>query len=127
MRQLLANRMKELHVPGVNIAVIHEGKIEWARGFGVRSSDGPPATADTMFQAASISKPLAAMAALRMVQEGKLSLDGDGNTYLSSWRFPADPGAVGKSLTLRELLTLAAGTTVRAFPGYATNDAVRAV
>jgi len=75
----------------------------------------------------SISKPLAAMAALRMVQEGKLSLDGDGNTYLSSWRFPADPGAVGKSLTLRELLTLAAGTTVRAFPGYATNDAVRAV
>jgi CubicO group peptidase (beta-lactamase class C family) len=116
MRQLLANRMKELHVPGVNIAVIHEGKIEWAR-----------VTADTMFQAASISKPLAAMAALRMVQEGKLSLDGDGNTYLSSWRFPADPGAVGKSLTLRELLTLAAGTTVRAFPGYATNDAVRAV
>ena len=68
MRQLLANRMKELHVPGVNIAVIHEGKIEWARGFGVRSSDGPPVTADTMFQAASISKPLAAMAALRGAQ-----------------------------------------------------------
>jgi CubicO group peptidase (beta-lactamase class C family) len=38
----LADRMKELNVPGVSIAVIHEGKIEWARGFGVRSISGPP-------------------------------------------------------------------------------------
>jgi CubicO group peptidase (beta-lactamase class C family) len=58
-RQTLATRMKELRVPGVSIAVIHGGKIEWARGFGVRSLGGPPVTANTMFQAASISKPLA--------------------------------------------------------------------
>src|ERR1700693_3190269 len=51
----LADRMKELNVPGVSIAVIHEGKSEWARGFGVRSVGGPPVTADTMFQAGSIS------------------------------------------------------------------------
>ena len=61
----LADRMTELKVPGVSIAVIHQGQIEWARGFGVRSVGGPPVTADTMFQAGSISKPLAAMAALR--------------------------------------------------------------
>jgi CubicO group peptidase (beta-lactamase class C family) len=48
--QTLAYRMKELSVPGVSIAVIHEGKIEWARGFGVRSLGGLPVTADTMFQ-----------------------------------------------------------------------------
>ena len=53
----------------MSIAVIHQGKIEWARGFGVRSLGRTPVTADTMFQAACISKPLAAMAALRMVQE----------------------------------------------------------
>jgi CubicO group peptidase (beta-lactamase class C family) len=122
--QTLANRMKELNVPGVSIAVIHDGKIEWARGFGVRSLGGPPVTADTMFQAGSISKPLAAMAALRMVQEGKLSLDSDVNTYLTSWKFPADPVAGGKPITLRELLTHTAGTTVHGFPGYATNEPV---
>jgi CubicO group peptidase (beta-lactamase class C family) len=122
--QTLANRMKELRVPGVSIAVIHEGKIEWARGFGVRSLGGPPVTADTMFQAGSISKPLAAMAALRRVQEGKLSLDADVNTYLTSWKFAADPVAVGKSITLRELLTHTAGTTVHGFPGYATDEPV---
>ncbi|MDX6456953.1 MAG: hypothetical protein QOJ51_6390 [Acidobacteriaceae bacterium] len=122
--QTLANRMKELRVPGVSIAVIHRGKIEWARGFGVRSLGGPPVTADTMFQAGSISKPLAAMAALRMVQEGKLSLDADVNTYLTSWKFPADPVAMGKSITLRELLTHTAGTTVHGFPGYATDEPV---
>ncbi|MGB8536763.1 MAG: serine hydrolase [Acidobacteriaceae bacterium] len=122
--QMLANRMKELRVPGVSIAVIHRGKIEWARGFGVRSLGGPPVTADTMFQAGSISKPLAAMAALRMVQEGKLSLDADVNTYLTSWKFPADPVAMGKPITLRELLTHTAGTTVHGFPGYATDEPV---
>ncbi len=120
----LVDRMQELQVPGVSIAVIHEGKIEWARGFGVRTVGGPPVTADTMFQAGSISKPLAAMAALRLVQQGKLSLDADINTYLTSWKLPADPVAAGKPVTLRELLTHTAGITVHGFPGYATNEPV---
>src|SRR6202167_4217230 len=120
----LADRMTELKVPGVSIAVIHQGKIEWARGFGVRSVGGSPVTADTMFQAGSISKPLAAMAALRLVQQGKLSLDNNVNTYLTSWKFPGDPTAAGKPITLRELLTHTAGTTVHGFPGYATNEPV---
>src|SRR5580765_600492 len=86
----LADRMKELNVPGVSIRVIHHGQIEWARGFGVRSVDGPPVTAETMFQAASISKPLSAMAALHLVQQGKISLDENVNTYLTSWKMPSD-------------------------------------
>jgi CubicO group peptidase (beta-lactamase class C family) len=120
----LADRMKELKVPGVSIAVIHQGNVEWARGFGVRSVGGPPVTADTMFQAGSISKPLAAMAALRLVEQGKLSLDADVNTYLISWKLPSDPVTVGKPITLRELLTHTAGTTVHGFPGYASNEPV---
>lgn len=120
----LADRMKELKVAGVSIAVIHEGKIEWARGFGVRSMGGPPVTADTMFQAASISKPLTAMAVLRLVQQGKLSLDTDVNTYLTSWKLPSDPVTAGKPITLRELLTHTGGITVHGFPGYATNEPV---
>jgi CubicO group peptidase (beta-lactamase class C family) len=120
----LADRMNELKIPGVSIAVIHQGKIEWARGFGVRSVGGSPVTADTMFQAGSISKPLAAMAALRLVQQGKLSLDTNVNTYLTSWKLPSDPVTAGKPITLRELITHTAGTTVHGFPGYASNEPV---
>ncbi len=120
----LADRMKELNVPGVSIAVVHEGKIEWARGFGVASVGGAAVNAETMFQAGSISKPLAAMAMLKLVEQGKLSLDADINTYLSSWKLPAAPVAAGKTVTLRELLTHTAGITVHGFPGYASTDKV---
>ena len=120
----LTQRMTELHVPGVSIAVIHNGSIEWVRGFGVTRTGGAPVTETTLFQAGSISKPLAAMAALHQVQNGKLSLDNDVNSELVSWKVPESPAANGKPVTLRELLTHTAGTTVHGFPGYRTNDPV---
>jgi CubicO group peptidase (beta-lactamase class C family) len=120
----IADRMKELNVPGVSVAVIHNGQIEWARGYGFTSIGGPPVTADTMFQAGSISKPVATMAALRLVEQGKLSLDTDINTELKSWKLPTDSVQAGKPVTLRELLTHTGGTTVHGFPGYAQNEPV---
>jgi CubicO group peptidase (beta-lactamase class C family) len=120
----LSERMTALHVPGVSVAVIHHGVIEWAQGFGVTSVGGPPVMAETLFQAGSISKPLAAMAALHQVQIGKLSLDADVNTVLTSWKLPDAPVAGGKPVTLRELLTHTGGTTVHGFPGYATDAPV---
>jgi CubicO group peptidase (beta-lactamase class C family) len=120
----LADRMRELRVPGVSIAVIHRGKIEWARGYGVTRVGGPPVTPDTMFQAGSISKPVAAMAALHLVELRKLSLDADINAELKSWKLPSDPVQGGKPVTLRELLTHTGGTTVHGFPGYATDAPV---
>src|SRR4051812_34246283 len=72
----LAARMKSYKVTAVGIAVIANGKLEWARGYGVTAvEEGTPVTTDTLFQAASISKPIAAMVALRLVDEGKLALD----------------------------------------------------
>src|SRR5437763_2556623 len=59
----LADRMNELHVPGVSIAVIHGGVIQ-ARGFGSATIGGPPVLPETLFQAGSISKPVSAVAAL---------------------------------------------------------------
>jgi CubicO group peptidase (beta-lactamase class C family) len=120
----LRQRMTELHIPGVSIAVIHNGSIEWARGFGVKQTGGAPISAVTLFQAGSISKPLAAMAALHLVQEKKLSLDADVNAELVSWKVPASPAANGKPVTLRELLTHTAGFTVHGFPGYAASAPV---
>ena len=115
----LSERMAALHIPGVSIAVIHHGAVEWAQGFGVTRLGGPPVTAETMFQAGSISKPVAAMAALRLVQQGKLQLDADVNTVLSSWKLPVDPIAGNKPVTLRQLLTHTGGITVHGFNGYA--------
>jgi CubicO group peptidase (beta-lactamase class C family) len=116
----LADRMAALHVPGVSIAVIHDGKIEWARGFGVTSIGGSPVTPATLFQAASISKPVAALAVLRLVQLGKLSLDTDVNQYLKTWKLPANDFTGRTKVTIRELLTHTAGLTVHGFAGYAS-------
>jgi CubicO group peptidase (beta-lactamase class C family) len=120
----LAQRMEALHVPGVSIAVIHNGKIEWTRGFGVTSIGGAPVTADTLFQAGSISKPVAAMAVLRLAQSGRLDLDADVNQYLRTWKLPENHFTEQKKVTLREVLTHTAGMTVHGFPGYASDAPV---
>src|SRR4030095_12181663 len=87
----LADQMEELHVRAVSIALIKDGRIEWARAYGFTRIGGPAATPDTLFQAASISKPVSALAVMQLVQEGKLNLDADVNDYLRSLRAP--PGA----------------------------------
>ena len=114
----LADRMKFYKTPGLSVAVINHGRIEWARGYGVREVNGDVITAETLFQAASISKPVAAMAALRLVQEGKLNLDEDVNRKLVSWKVPENEFTKTKIVTLRELLSHSAGLTVHGFGGY---------
>jgi CubicO group peptidase (beta-lactamase class C family) len=121
-RYTLADEMARLHVPGVSVAVIHGGAIEWARGYGVARAGGAPVTPGTLFQAGSISKPLTAMAALKLVESGKLSLDQDVNTWLRSWKLPKD--AENTDVTLRELLSHTAGVTVHGFRGYAAGEAL---
>jgi CubicO group peptidase (beta-lactamase class C family) len=117
-RATLAERMAFRNVPGVSVAVIYEGRIEWARGYGVLESGKPePVADDTLFQAGSISKALTAAAALRLVERGRLALDQDVNTFLVSWRVPVNDGWQPR-LTLRHLLSHTGGTTVHGFPGY---------
>ena len=120
----LADRMFAYHVTAVSIAVIHNNAIRWSQGFGTLKVGGAPVTADTLFQAASISKPVTAVAALRLVQSGKLNLDEDVNHYLKSWKVPTNGFTEQRRVTLRELLTHTAGTTVRGFPGYAAGAAI---
>jgi CubicO group peptidase (beta-lactamase class C family) len=81
--------MAALKTPGVSIAVINDGRIEWARGYGVAETGGStPVTPQTLFQAASISTPVAALTALRLVEQEKLALDQDVNERLTSWKVP---------------------------------------
>jgi CubicO group peptidase (beta-lactamase class C family) len=114
----LAAVMEQRAIPGVALAVVAEGRIEWAGGFGVRAAERrDPVTDRTLFQAGSISKPVAALCALRLVADGVLALDEDVNERLTSWRVPAS-GAWQPRVTLRQLLSHTAGLTVHGFPGY---------
>src|SRR6185503_13235276 len=83
----LAARMRELRIPALSIAVFNHYRIEWARAYGVAdASTGAAATADTLFQAGSISKPVAAMAALMAVSRGAIALDAPINDALTTWK-----------------------------------------
>lgn len=112
--------MREHHVPGVSIAVIRNGTIDWARGFGIADIEtGREVTPRTLFQAASISVPVTATAALSMVQDGLLELDEDVNRKLKSWKVPVNEFTDQQPVTLRHLLSHTAGTNVLGLPGYA--------
>ena len=123
----IQERMAFYHVPGVSIAVLDEGRLAWAKGYGVTDAvTGAPVTTETLFQAASISKPVAATAALRLVEEGFLELDVPVNDYLKGWKIPENDFNREHPVTLKHLLSHTGGLTVHGFPGYATGEEVPA-
>jgi CubicO group peptidase (beta-lactamase class C family) len=112
-------------VPGVGIAVIDHGKIDWAHGYGVlEAGKERPVSASSLFQAASISKSVAAMGAMVLVHEGKLGLDEPVNQKLHSWKIPETDATKAKPITLRMLLGHTAGLNVHGFPGYAAGSPI---
>jgi CubicO group peptidase (beta-lactamase class C family)/TolA-binding protein len=121
----IEERMRLYRVPAVSIAVFGSGRVLWAKAYGMADADAlSPATDATLFQAASISKPVSAMAALKKVEQGRLALDANINTYLKSWKVPESELTKTKPVTLAGLLSHSAGTTVHGFPGYAAGRAV---
>jgi CubicO group peptidase (beta-lactamase class C family) len=116
----LQQLMDRFHVPGVSVAVIRDFEIHWAKGYGVADVEsGMRVDADSMFQAASISKPVTAMAALRAVQDGRFSLDDDINTILKSWKLPGGEFTRRQAVTPRALMSHTSGLGDGfGFPGY---------
>ena len=113
------DRMEHFNIPGVSIAVVNNGEIDWARGFGAANTKTSiKVNKETLFQAASISKPFTALAVLKLLEEGKIELDEDVNTYLKDWKVPKNKFTEIEKVTLRRLLTHTAGVTVHGFPGY---------
>jgi len=114
----LAERMRHYRVPAVSVAVVQGCRIIEARAFGA-AAPSRRATTHTLFQAGSISKTFTAVAALRLVEQGILSLDGDVRPRLTSWRLPDSPLLEGRSVTLRGLLSHTAGINQEGGLGYA--------
>ena len=112
--------MERFRVPGVSVAVIKDFEIHWAKGYGVADVEAKTAVdAGTLFQAASISKAVAAMAAIRAVQDGRFRLDDDINTLLKSWKVPDTEFTRGQPVTPRALMSHTSGLGDGfGFPGY---------
>jgi CubicO group peptidase (beta-lactamase class C family) len=126
--RLIKTQMARRQIVGLSLAVIHEGRIVETRAYGTTTRDGKiPVTQQTLFQAGSVSKPVSALGALRLVDTGKLSLDDDVNTKLKSWRVPDNEFTTIERVTLRRLLTHTAGLNVSGFPGYELTERMPSV
>jgi len=121
----LADRMAHHHVPGLSIAVVNDFALEWTKGYGVMQlGQADPVTPDALFQAASISKPVTAVAALRYVERGLLDLDENVNHRLISWQVPQNEFTAQADVTLRRLLSHTAGINQGLNRGYAPGEGV---
>lgn len=115
----LADRMAELHIPGLSVAVFEDYRLVWAHAYGVTEAGAAtPVTTSTLFQAGSISKSINAIAVLGAVADGTLSLDAPINASLKSWHLPDNELTEQTPVTIRHLLSHTAGTTVHGFAGY---------
>ncbi len=122
-RFTIYDRMDHYAVPGVSIAVVEGGELKWAKGYGyANTNDSSFVDSNTLFQAGSISKPIFALAALKLVDNGTIDLDQDVNNYLKTWKIPENSFTDSSKVTLRKLLTHTAGINVHGFPGYSQTD-----
>jgi formylglycine-generating enzyme required for sulfatase activity len=106
----LSERMKLYKVPGLSIALINNNKTEWSKAYGVINSEtNVPATNETLFEAASVTKTLVSATALYFVEQGLIDLDKDINEYLQSWKIPENEFTKENEVTLRLLLSHQSG------------------
>lgn len=120
----MTEQMAYYKTPGLSLAVINNGELEWAQGYGVLEAGRPePVTHETIFQACSISKHVTMVGTLRLVQEGILHFDEDINRYLVSWKVPANR-LWQPRITLRQLLGHTAGLTQNWYRGFRRGEAI---
>ena len=118
-------RMQALGIPGVSIAFLKDGEIEWAKGYGYADvAEEREMTIETMLLAGSVSKPIAAVRPLQLAEQGAIHLDSNVNKYLSSWQLPDNEFTASQKVTTRRILNHTAGLTVWGFPGYLKGDAI---
>ncbi len=124
----LEDRLKELGIPGLSIAVLNNGEIEWAKGYGYADiSEDRKMDTETMLLAGSISKPVAALRAHQLAEQGVIDLDANINDYLTTWKLPDNDFTAKEKVTTKRILNHTAGLTVWGFPGYDKGDTIPSV
>lgn len=118
----ILDRMKHHQVQGLSIAVIHDYQVAWAKSYGLADTAlQVPMTTDILLSAGSISKLVMSAGAMKLVEEGILSLDSPINDFLKSWELGENTFTKDNAVTLRMLLSHTGGTSQSAYFGYEAN------
>lgn len=119
----LEDRMSHYKVPGIQIAIVSNGKLVWNKGYGIsRVDDSISVDSKTLFQAGSISKSITAFTVMKLVEKGVLDLDEDIRTYLKTWKLPDSKFTQDTIVTLRMLLSHTSGMNNSNHPGFPQNE-----
>jgi CubicO group peptidase (beta-lactamase class C family) len=107
-------QMHKRHIPGVSVAIVRDGKTLLAKGYGLANVElQSPATEETVYQLASVTKPFTATAVMRLVEEGKLGLDDSISSHLN------DLPEAWRNVTVRHLLSHTSGIkSYTSVPGF---------
>jgi len=117
--------LEDYNVPGVSIAIIRDYEVDQLLTYGLKNSEtSAQVTPDTLFQAASMSKSVTAVAAMKMSQNGMIDLHDDINNELVSWSIEGNEHTEVEKVNLRRLLSHTAGTSVHGFAGYSQGEVI---
>ncbi|KOF01599.1 beta-lactamase [Roseivirga seohaensis subsp. aquiponti] len=121
----LESRMEELNIPGVSITVFDNNQILWSKGYGLKNKEtGEKVNENTVFQAASISKPVASVAAFKLIENHKLTLDENVNLKLKRWQVPDNEFTEKEKVTLSRIMSHTSGLGTSGFQGYCIKDSI---
>lgn len=124
-RMTIPEMMKQDRIPGMSIAFVDHGEIAWTKHYGYANlEDSIPVSSETVFTGASLSKPITAVAALRLVESGQLNLDEDVNLTLKEWKVPETSFTEKEKVTLRRLINHSAGVKNDLWSSYLPGDSV---
>ena len=119
------DRLSFYKVPGLSFALIDNGKVAWSSGYGkLSSSSDKPVTRNTLFQAASLAKPVTAFAVMRMHDKAKIDINKPITEYLKSFQLPVEQADANKVINFENLLNHSSGLSAGGYMGYAQGDAI---
>lgn len=119
IRWTIEERMAHHGVAGVSVAVIEDGALLWAKGYGLKQAGTDDATdVGSVFSVGSVSKVGTAAITLRLVDEGLLDVDRPVNEYLQRWKVPSNELTEREPVTLRRIMSHTAGLTVHGFQDF---------
>lgn len=124
-KKSISDFLKRDNISGLRIVFIDKGKIAWSKDYGYADIEKKiKVNANTVFAGASLAKPVAAVAALSLVEKGKLALDENINEELVGWKVPENEFTKTEKVTLRQLLSHSSGLDRQLWSEYPEKDSI---